>query len=181
MENIKKMPVKRQKSLHLYINCKSILEQKKDNNINICSNNNNNSIDIPLLNSKFDINNIVPRKQSYQSKPKLKPIIKDKIENKKMVSNSPLILRHNKNINKLKQRIRHSSKSGVTIPYYMKSKFQSAKKSCINKENKNSDKDVTLNSYLDKAYIIQKIALPKPKKDFLYLKILKRKITKIVH
>lgn len=150
MENIKKMPVKRQKSLHLYINCKSILEQKKDNNINICSNNNNNSIDIPLLNSKFDINNIVPRKQSYQTKPKLKPIIKDKIENKKMVSNSPLILRHNKNINKLKQRIRHSSKSGVTMPYYMKSKFQSAKKSCINKENKNSDKDITLNSYLDK-------------------------------
>ena len=82
MENIKKMPVKRQKSLHLYINCKSILEQKKDNNINICSNNNNNSIDIPLLNSKFDINNIVPRKQSYQSKPKLKPIIKDKIRTK---------------------------------------------------------------------------------------------------
>ena len=145
----KNILIKRQNSLRLFIDCETKLEKQIPPNINIFSNKHKTSLNLPFNGIKLNENkeiNIKKRKASHQTKAILKPIIKDKCEVSKKdsdLSNSPLFPAINKN--KLKQKIKHSSKSGVTIPFYMKYRFHKEKIICLNKEKKiiNSDKDLT--------------------------------------
>ena len=169
--NPKKIIIKRQNSLHLFINCKSNIEKQICSNMNIVTKSHKTSLNLPYAGIQFNENketNIKKRKASYQSKIILKPIVKDKFEVSKKdsnVPNNPVLPVINKN--KLKQKIKHSSKSGVTIPFYMKYRLQKEKIMCINKENKNinSDKDLTAYCNEDKEkYNIQNKLCEKEKK-----------------
>ena len=145
---IKKMlPIKRQNSLHTFIDCKSILELKMCQNINKNPIAHKKSMDLPYHTNQYFENKEKSRKASCHSKIILKPIIKEKSEYSMKVTNSPLLFRQDNF--KLKQKIKHSSKSGITLPFYMKSKFQNDKIMCINKEKKNSS-DKTLSLYIDR-------------------------------
>ena len=145
---IKKMlPIKRQNSLHTFIDCKSILELKMCPNINKNPIAHKKSMDLPYHTNQYFENKEKSRKASCHSKIILKPIIKEKSEYSMKVTNSPLLFRQDNF--KLKQKIKHSSKSGITLPFYMKSKFQNDKIMCINKEKKNSS-DKTLSLYIDR-------------------------------
>ena len=145
---IKKMlPIKRQNSLHTFIDCKSILELKMCPNINKNPIAHKKSMDLPYHTNQYFENKEKSRKPSCHSKIILKPIIKEKSEYSMKVTNSPLLFRQDNF--KLKQKIRHSSKSGITLPFYMRSKFQNDKIMCINKEKKNSS-DKTLSLYIDR-------------------------------
>ena len=141
------LPIKRQNSLHTFIDCKSILQLKMCPNINKCPITHKKSMDLPNYTNQFFEKKEKSRKASYHSKIILKPIIKDKSEYSMKATNSPLIFRQDNF--KLKQKIRHSSKSGIALPFYMKSKFQNDKIICINKEKKNSS-DKTLSLYIDR-------------------------------
>ena len=145
---IKKMlPIKRQNSLHTFIDCKSILELKMCPNINKNPIAHKKSMDLPYHTNQYFENKEKSRKASCHSKIILKPIIKEKSEYSMKVTNSPLLFRQDNF--KLKQKIKHSSKSGITLPFYMRSKFQNDKIMCINKEKKNSS-DKTLSLYIDR-------------------------------
>lgn len=145
---IKKMlPIKRQNSLHTFIDCKSILELKMCPNINKNPIAHKKSMDLPYHTNQYFENKEKSRKASCHSKIILKPIIKEKSEYSMKVTNSPLLFRQDNF--KLKQKIKHSSKSGITLPFYMRSKFQNDKIMCINKEKKNSS-DITLSLYIDR-------------------------------
>jgi serine/threonine protein phosphatase PrpC len=145
---IKKMlPIKRQNSLHTFIDCKSILELKMCPNINKNPFAHKKSMDLPYHTNQYFENKEKSRKASCHSKIILKPIIKEKSEYSMKVTNSPLLFRQDNF--KLKQKIKHSSKSGITLPFYMRSKFQNDKIMCINKEKKNSS-DKTLSLYIDR-------------------------------
>ena len=140
------LPIKRQNSQHTFIDCKTILELKTGQNVNKCPVTQKKSMDLPNYTNQFFEKNEKNRKASH-SKIILKPIIKDKSEYSKKVTNVPLLFKQDNF--KLKQKIRHSSKSGVTIPFYMKSKFQNDKIMLINKEKKNSS-DKTLSFYIER-------------------------------
>ena len=129
----KLLPIKRQNSLHSFINCKSILDHKMSIDINKTPILTKRNLNIPFNLKQTIENNEANRKSNY-SKIILKPIIKDKTVTFKQIPNSPLI--KNPQANKLKQKIRHSSKSGVTVPLYMKNKFKKEKINCINKDKK---------------------------------------------
>ena len=129
----KLLPIKRQNSLHSFINCKSILDHKMPIDINKTPILTKRNLNIPF-NLKQTIENKESNRKSSYSKIILKPIIKDKTVTFKQIPNSPLI--KNPQANKLKQKIRHSSKSGVTVPLYMKNKFKKEKINCINKDKK---------------------------------------------
>ena len=140
------LPIKRQNSQHTFIDCKTILELKTGQNVNKCPITQKKSMDLPNYTNQFFEKNEKSRKTSH-SKIILKPIIKDKNEYSKKVTNVPLLFKQDNF--KLKQKIRHSSKSGVTIPFYMKSKFQNDKIMLINKEKKTSS-DKTLSLYIER-------------------------------
>ena len=140
------LPIKRQNSQHTFIDCKTILELKTGQNVNKCPVTHKKSMDLPNYTNQFFEKNEKNRKASH-SKIILKPIIKDKNEYSKKVTNVPLLFKQDNF--KLKQKIRHSSKSGVTIPFYMKSKFQNDKIMLINKEKKTSS-DKTLSLYIER-------------------------------
>jgi len=140
------LPIKRQNSQHTFIDCKTILELKTGQNVNKCPVTQKKSMDLPNCTNLFFEKNEKSRKASH-SKIILKPIIKDKNEYSKKVTNVPLLFKQDNF--KLKQKIRHSSKSGVTIPFYMKSKFQNDKIMLINKEKKTSS-DKTLSLYIER-------------------------------
>ena len=127
------LPIKRQNSLHSFINCKSILEQKMLPEVYKTPILTKRNLNLPF---NFKLNKERKEESRKSSNPKiiLKPIIKNKIEFSKKATESPLMKRQN--TNKLKQKIRHSSKSRVTVPFYMKSKFHKEKITCIDKENK---------------------------------------------
>ena len=129
----KLLPIKRQNSLHSFINCKSILDHKMSIDINKTPILTKRNLNIPFNLKQTIENNETNRKSNY-SKIILKPIIKDKTVTFKQIPNSPLI--KNTQTNKLKQKIRRSSKSGVTVPLYMKNKFKKEKINCINKDKK---------------------------------------------
>ena len=141
------LPIKRQNSLHTFIDCKSILELKMCPNINKNPIAHKKSMDLPYHTNQYFENKEKSRKASCHSKIILKPIIKEKSEYSMKVTNSPLLFRQDNF--KLKQKIKHSSKSGITLPFYMRSKFQNDKIMCINKEKKNSS-DKTLSLYIDR-------------------------------
>ena len=149
----KNIIIKRQNSLHLFINCKSSIEKQMCPNLNVLTKSHKTSINLPNVNIKLNDNkeiNIKKRKGSYQSKIILKPIMKDKLETSKKdsnIQNPPLLPEINKN--KLKQKIKHSSKSGVTIPFYMKYRFHKEKIMCLNKENNNINANKDLTAYYD--------------------------------
>jgi len=144
--------------------------------MNIVTKSHKTSLNLPYAGIQFNENketNIKKRKASYQSKIILKPIVKDKFEVSKKdsnVPNNPILPVINKN--KLKQKIKHSSKSGVTIPFYMKYRFQKEKIMCINKENKNinSDKDLTAycNEDKEKSNIQNKLCEKENKINIVY-------------
>ena len=140
-----KLPIKRINSHHLFLKNQSFFGQQQCPNlkINLLLNNNRPQLDNPLLNIKLSEHCLTKRKVCYHSTKKLKPIIKEnnKVEQiqKQMSSFSSNKLNHNK----LKQKIKHSSKSGFTVPFYMKSKFQKDQIICINKDKASSKKDLT--------------------------------------
>jgi len=140
------LPIKRQNSQHTFIDCKTILELKTGQNVNKCPITQKKSMDLPNYTNQFFEKNEKSIKTSH-SKIILKPIIKDKNEYSKKVTNVPLLFKQDNF--KLKQKIRHSSKSGVTLPFYMKSKFQNDKIMLINKEKKTSS-DKTLSLYMER-------------------------------
>ena len=142
MDLKKKLPIKRQKSLHAYIHCKSILDLKLNPGVNKCPIVHKKSLDLPFHTNDIQENPEKNRKSSFQSKIKLKPIIKERNEPENKITTSPLLSKSNK----LKQKIRHSSKSGVSLPFYLRCKFPKEKIFCVNKERKNiSDKHISLN------------------------------------
>ena len=147
-----KLPIKRINSHHSFLKNQSFLGQKLHQNLklNLLLNNKRSQLDIQLLNIKLSEHNLSKRKACYQSSKKLKPIIKEKNKveqiQKQMNSFSPNKLNHNK---LLKQKIKHSSKSGITLPFYMKSKFQKDQIICINKEKDSPKKDITLSFLKD--------------------------------
>ena len=170
-----KMPIKRQNSHRLYIDSKSFLEQKLSQNLSLnglLSNQNNKKFDISLFKIKLSENCLTKRKACYQSSKKLKPIINNnKIEQIQKQMNSPSSDRLNKN--KLKQKIKHSSKSGFTLPFYMKSKFQKDHIICIDKEKHISSNDLTFSNNKDNQVnssikIINKITEKNPKQEIVY-------------
>ena len=147
-----KLPIKRINSHHSFHKNQSFFGQKLHQNLklNLLLNNKRSQLDIQLLNIKLSEHNLSKRKACYQSSKKLKPIIKanNKVEQiqKQMNSFSPNKLNPNK---LLKQKIKHSSKSGITLPFYMKSKFQKDQIICINKEKDSPKKDITLSFLKD--------------------------------
>ena len=147
-----KLPIKRINSHHSFLKNQSFLGQKLHQNLklNLLLNNKRSQLDIQLLNIKLSEHNLSKRKACYQSSKKLKPIIKEnnKVEQiqKQMNSFSPNKLNPNKLV---KQKIKHSSKSGITLPFYMKSKFQKDQIICINKEKDSPKKDITLSFLKD--------------------------------
>lgn len=147
-----KLPIKKINSHHSFLKNQSFFGQKLCQNLklNLFLNNNRPQFDIPLLNIKLSEHSLTKRKASYQSSKKLKPIIKEnnKVEQiqKQMNSFSSNKLNPNK---LLKQKIKHSSKSGINLPFYMKSKFQKDQIICINKEKSSSKKDLTLSFLKD--------------------------------
>ena len=144
---MKMKTIKRQNSSHCFIDCKSLLELKMNTIINKCPINHKNSMDLPF--NTTQMKEYKNKKKSFKSKIILKPIIKDKSDFSKNVTNFPLLC--NQNTNKLKMKLRHSSKSGVTLPFYMKNKFQKDKIALLNKIKKDTS-DKTLSLYFEPEF-----------------------------
>ena len=149
--NKKILPIKKQNSLHSFIHCKNIIDLKMLPETNEYPKSHKNSLDLPFHLTQVPEKIEKTRKKSHQPKIILKPIIKDKSDYSKNVT-SPLIPKQNSN--KLKMKIKHSSKSGVSIPFYLKSKFKKEKIMCINKELKEPP-DKTLSLYLDNDFEVE--------------------------
>ena len=168
-----KLPIKRQNSQQLFLQNKSFFGPKICPNLklNIILNNNQPKFDLPLINNKISEHNLTNKKVSYRSSKKLKPIIKEnnKIEQIQKQLNSPLS--HRPHINKLiKQKIKNSSKSGITLPYFLKSKFQKEQIICINKEKQSLKKDLTLSFLKDnqESNLINKLPEKNAKIEITY-------------
>ena len=143
----KVIPIKRQNSSHCFIDCKSLSELKMNTIINKCQISHKNSMDLPF--NTTQIKEYKNKKISFKSKIILKPIIKDKSEFSKNVTNFPLL--YNQNTNKLKMNLRHSNKSKITLPFYTKNKFQKDKIELLNKIKKDIP-DKTLSLYLEPEF-----------------------------